>query len=458
MACGLGLSALVGCAARIDAPAKVAVPGQYLHTDLKASSPLSNNWYRDFGSEELATLIERAQRSNLDLMAARASVEQADAKLRAAGGALLPTVDATGALNNYQGSAHGQSAHETDWSALLSTSYELDFWGRNRAQRDAAAWAAKASRADRATLSLTISAGVATTYFDILALRERRAVAQSTLANEQQVLALMQQRYQAGAVARAELLSQQAAVAAAQLVPSQLQMQEEQALGSLALLLGENPEDARVEATSLEDLREPVIAAGMPSQLLLRRPDVVAAEDQLRSANADVAAARAALWPSLTLTATGGIQNPAVQAAVTTLAGVGPSLTLGGSLVQTIFDGGQLRAARDVALANQRALVAGYQRVILASLQDVEAALSSIDQLRAQNDAQNALLENSTQAQDSARQRFQAGASDYLPMADADRTAYSARDQFVQYRLARLEALVTLSKALGGGWTRDSEE
>jgi outer membrane protein TolC len=191
--------------------------------------------------------------------------------------------------------------------------------------------------------------------------------------------------------------------------------------------------------------------------LLWRRPDIFTAEANLQSANADLVAARAALFPSLTLTASGGVQNPALNAAVLTLSGVGPTLNLGASLVQTIFDGGKLRAMRAEAQAKDEELVTSYRASILAALVDVENSLSAVHHLDAARDFQNENLAQSERAFEGARLRYKEGSGDFLTVLEAQKIVYAVRDQFSQYKLARLQALVSLCKALGGGWQAPPE-
>jgi outer membrane protein TolC len=178
----------------------------------------------------------------------------------------------------------------------------------------------------------------------------------------------------------------------------------------------------------------------------------MAAEANLRAGQADLVAARAALLPSLTLTGAAGLQNPAVNAAVIALAGTGPSLALGGSLVQAVFDGGRRRAVRAQARARAEELLQDYRAAILAALQDVEVALALVNALNAQQGAQSQVLEQSERAFSGAQLRYREGNGDYLTLLEAQRVLYAARDANIQYRLARLQALVGLSKALGGGW------
>jgi NodT family efflux transporter outer membrane factor (OMF) lipoprotein len=410
------------------------------------------DWYRGFGSDELEALIARAQRGNPDLAAARARLEQADAQARIAGAALLPSVDAGGNVQYYAGHSSAGSAHETDWGALFSASYEVDFWGKNHALAQSAQFSAAASAADRDTLALTTLAGVANAYFQVLSLRERLASARLDAHATQEVLQLVEARYAAGLANAVELANQRAAAAAVALMVPQLQQQEAAARSALALLLGEYPEGFEVRADTLDALREPAIGAGLPSELLLRRPDLAAAEASLRAAQADIVVARAALLPSLSLAGAAGLQNPAVNAAVIALTGTGPSVTLGGSLVQAVFDGGRRRALREQARARAEELLQDYRAAILAALQDVEAALALVHALDAQQSAQTQLLEQSERAFEGAQLRYREGNGDYLTLLTAQRALYAVRDGYTQYRLARLQVLVGLSKALGGGW------
>jgi outer membrane protein TolC len=192
--------------------------------------------------------------------------------------------------------------------------------------------------------------------------------------------------------------------------------------------------------------------------LLTRRPDILAAEANLRSAHADLAAARAALFPSISLTAAGGVQNPALNAAVLTLPGTGAMVNLGASVVQVIFDHGRLRAVRAEAEAKDEELLAAYRTAIIAALRDVENALAAIHHFDAASPFQMEFLAQSEQAFEGAKLRYQAGSGDFLVLLEAQRTVYAARDQAVQNKLARLQALVTLCKVLGGGWTKQGHE
>ena len=432
------------------------VPAAFQYGTAREGSWPAQDWYRGFGSEELNGFVDLAVSNNGDLAAARERVLQADARARQAGAAILPSVDANANANYLSGHSQQGSGHELDWLAMLSASYEVDFWGKNRAGARAAAFEAAASRAERDTVALTMLGGVADEYFQVLALRERIAIAQSNRDNAQKVLAIVQARFDAGVANPVDLAAQKAALYSAQIALSDLQQSEVEARAALAVLLGRMPENFQVEGRSLDPLTEPTVAAGLPSELLTRRPDVVVAEANLRAASANLTAARAAMLPSLALTAGAGVQNPALPATVLTIAGAGPSLALTANLTQPIFNHGKLRAQRDETAARERELLVAYRSAVLAALVDVEKALSALQHLNAERDFESGNLAESERAFEGAQLRYQKGSGDFRTLLEAQRTLYSARDQFTQYRLARLEGLIALCKALGGGWSSAS--
>ena len=443
----------VGCSLQATKLPQPKLPASFEWTPAGDSANWpSKDWYHGFASAELDALISEATSNNLDLATARARVAQADARARQAHAAILPNVDAAGNANYLAGHSKNGTAHEIDWAALLSASYEVDFWGKNHATANSARYLAAASRADRDTVALTMLAGVANGYFQVLSLRERLAVARSNVEAARNLMNVVDSRFKVGFSNPVEVATQRAALATVEITVPELEQLQEEAVASLALLLGRPPEGFTVEGAPLESVNEPKIAAGLPSELLRRRPDIFTAEANFGSASADLVAARAALFPSLTLTASGGVQNPAMNAAITTLTGIGPTMNLGASLAQPIFNGGKLRAARAEAEAKQQESANGYRAAIIAALVDVENSLSAIQHLDAARDFQNENMEQSKRAFEGAEYRYKQGAGDFLSVLEAQRTLYTVRDQFIQYKLARLQALVSLCKALGGGW------
>ena len=453
----VGLIALsiygAGCALHEVPPKSPELPAAFENRLLENEQAWpSQDWYKGFGSPELQALVDQAAGSNLDLAMARARVKQADARARQARAAILPSVDAAANANYLAGHSAQGAAHETDWAALLSATYEIDFWGKNRASARSARLLAQASKADRDTIALTTLAGVANSYFLVLSLSERLANATANVDAAQKLLTVIQYRFDAGFSNPVELATQKAVVATAGLVISELKQQRSEALAALAILLGRAPEEFSVEGSTLDPLIEPTVGSGLPSELLTRRPDVFMAEANMRAANADLLAARAALFPSLTLTASGGLQNPALNAAILSLGGVGSTLNLGAAITQPIFNGGRLRAVRSEAQAKEEELVAAYKAAILSALVDVENALSALRHLDDARPLQEENLAQSARAFEGASIRYKAGAQDFLTLLEAQRTLYTAREQYSQYKLARFQALVALCKALGGGW------
>lgn len=445
---------LSGCAVQDTRPSVPQVPSAFEQAAGATSGDWpSQRWYREFGSDELNAFIDLAAANNWDLAQARARVTQADARARQTGAALLPSVDANGSASFLSGHSSQGGGHEFDWAALLSASYEVDFWGKNRAAADSARWLAGASRAERDTVALTTLAGVADAYFRLLAARERLAIARSNSDVARRLLEVVQARFDAGIATPVDLATQKAAFDAAQITIADLQQSEVEARSALSLLLGRPPENLSIGGDSLDALREPAVAPGLPSELLTRRPDILAAETNLRAAHADLLVARAALLPSLSLTASAGVQNPALPGVVLTIPGVGPSFGLGASLVQPIFDHGRLKAQRDEVQARELELLSAYRASIVAAFANVENSLGAIAHLNDSRGYQAENLAQSERAFEGAKLRYQAGSADFLILLEAQKTLYAARTQRVEYKLARLEALVGLCKALGGGWT-----
>ena len=420
-----------------------------------AAGPIwpSSDWWQGFQSPELTTLMVLARTQNTDLAAAAARVRQADARARQAGAPLLPTLSLNADANHLYGQSGGASLRETDYNVGLGASYELDFWGKNRDAVDSATALAKVSRADRQTVAITVSTGVANSYFQLLVLRERLAVARANLKSSQEMLDLVSRRVRAGFSAPADRIQEQANLAALETALPALEQQELETRNALAILIGRRPEDFSVAATALDGVVVPAVTPGLPLELIARRPDIAAAEANLVGAHADLAAARAAFFPALTLTANAGLQNPALAAAVDTLTGTGFGYNVAGALVQTIFDNGQIQAKTDEARAREEELLANYRGVVLAALSDVENALGGASHLAAQEDAARNQLAQSERLSRAALNKYRAGSADFLVVVDAERTLYAARDQLAQIRAARLSATIALIRALGGGWS-----
>lgn len=417
----------------------------------------SAQWWTTFNSAQLSQLIEQARQGSHDLRAAMARVRQAQADLRIAGAPLLPRLDAS-ADAYHQRLLRGQGYSEQDTSnrertyryfnTALTTRYELDFWGKNAAARDSARLGLQATARDRDTLELSLTSSVADTYLSALAAREQARIAALNLENAEKVLSLVRTRFQAGSSTALELAQQESLVANQRQQLPLYQQEARDAQITLATLLGVPVQALELADQPFDQLSGPSIAAGIPSQLLTRRPDIAGAEARLAAAQADVSVARAALFPTVSLTASLATGD---RKAIDLLRN--PALNLGAGLTAPIFNNGALRAERDRAIARQDELLEAYRNVLITSFGEVEKALNSVDGLDRQTHWQHKALTQAQRAFDLAENRYRAGAEDLLSVLEAQRSLFTAQAERVRLRKARLQASVALYKALGGGWT-----
>lgn len=448
----LGILVLASCGTTHSPQATApAVPPGFTEQPLPGAVALSPDWWRSFGSTELSALMAAALQANPDIAIAAERVRQAEAQVRIAGSSLFPQLD-FGASTSRRGThPNGGSWSTTDGSsAALSASYEIDLWGRNASSLRSAEASLDASRYDFETVRLTLLAGVAGAYFDVLSLRGRLAVARENLTIAERVLKVVEARVRNGAAGEIDRSRQQAGVFALRAAMLPLELQERQTLYALAILLGRPPEGFAAAGAGVSALAVPGVAPGLPAELLVRRPDLRSAEAQLAVANANVAVARAALLPSISLTGSAGLASSVL---VNFLNAPSAAFALGASLLQTIFDGGRLSAQVDVAESRERELVESYRRAVLAALADVESALAAGSRTADQEALQVKVVEEGRISLRLAEVRYREGAEDLLTLLDAQRTLFQAEDQLAQIRLARLQASIGLFKALGGGWS-----
>lgn len=454
---GLVLSAallLCGCAALpsgagpaspVEAPpawANAVAPA----ADVPRPAPVPARWWESFGSPELAGLIARAYADNPDLAASRQRIAQARAQLRAAGAALYPALDASASgARNWR----GEGGAGNGFQAGMDASYEVDLWGLNRAGMRSAEAREQASVFDRDAMAVSLAADVATAYFQYLNLDDRLGSARRILDIAERVQALVDRQVELGAASGLEAAQQRGTVASLRAGIPQLEQDRAQTLNALAQLLGTTPGALSIRADSLDGLSLPAIAPGLPSELLLRRPDLRRAESLLASARADVSAARAAMLPSIRLTGGAGFSS-AELSSLFTPSGFLANLVAG--VVAPVFDGGRLAAQRDQAQANVEEAVEAYRSAVVAAFRDVEDALAAIRYLAEIEEARQAALEAARRAYELAEIRYRAGAADFLTLLSTQRSLFQEEDGFEQVRLARLAAAVSLYRALGGGW------
>jgi outer membrane protein, multidrug efflux system len=416
-----------------------------------AAGTLSDHWWTAYGNDELDRLIATARDDNHDLLAAMRRIDQARAQSAGAAAPLFPTVEADASTSR---SGTGRSSDvSVSYNAGLSVGYELDLWGKNRAALEGANANLQGSVYDAAATDLVLQGDVVTTYLALLALGDRLAVARSNLKDSQDTLNLVEIRFKEGAASALDLAQQRQQVASTSATIPSLQNQYDQNQAALALLLGLPPASLTIEKIGLDSVTLPDIAAGLPSTLLERRPDLRKADADLRAANAQIGVTRADFLPTIQLTGSGGIASNALTAFLQPESAL---YSLAASLLAPLFDGGARQANYDESVARFKELAETYQQTALTAFRDVEVALSA---QRTSADQEAALQESADQAQAAltlANLLYREGADDLLTVLDAQRAQLQAEDSLVQARLARLQAVADLAKAMGGGW-RDTQ-
>jgi NodT family efflux transporter outer membrane factor (OMF) lipoprotein len=434
-------------------------------------------WWSNFKAPELPALEETAAAQNLDIAVAAAQVLQAEATDGIAFSALLPTVSGSfgvtragsnKSLTTYSltpatgttpagitGTPNSVGVTANDFTAGFSATYGLDLWGLSQDKLRQARESLRAARYAETVIGLTTAQSVAEEYFTVLSYRERITIARQNIDAANRILVVTQAKVTNGVSSNLDLAQQQSTVAAQQARLPGLIESEREARYALAILLGRAPEGFDVKAQNLDGIASPRIQPGLPSETLLRRPDVANAEAELYAAHANVDAARAAFFPQIGLTGSAGWSSAAINGLINP---ANFAWSIGASVLQTIFDGGKLKAEDDLALAQQQQLVATYRKTVFTAFSDVETQLgeaaSNTDELAALTEEVRA----STEAFRISELQYREGTIDILSLLTTQQTLFTAEDTLVQTKLARLEADVGVYRALGGGWTQQADD
>jgi len=430
--------------------------------DWKEGQPLDHvpkgAWWEIFGDETLNDLQRRANEANQELKAAVARVDQARATARVARGELLPTVDANPSWTRQryspnQNPSFGDITAST-FNAPLDLSYEIDLWGRVRRGFEGARADAQASLAAFHNVLLTLNADVAQNYFALRALDAEIATVSSTVGLRKEQVQLVRSRFEGGIGNELDVSRAETELATTEAEAAQLAKRRTELENALAVLAGESSSSFRLaalnDANGPWNPQPPAIPAGLPAYLLERRPDVATAERQLAAANARIGVAKAAFFPVLRLTGSGGYISGDVDNLFnwdSRVWSVGPSLSL------PIFAGGRNKANYNRSKSAFEESVANYRQRILVAFGEVENSLAGIRHLGDQAAAQDRAVTNSRRAAELAGERYRAGIVSYLEVVDANREALQAERGRAQLTGLRLGASVQLVKALGGGWT-----
>lgn len=443
----------LGACAIHSEPAKLStqLPSAWQET-ASPEQTLSDKWWLGFNSAELNRLIDVAIAESPDVAIAVQRISQAEAAVQTIGTSLFPSLDLSGGTTRQRTNRSGQGTSTgSSTNASLGVSYEVDLWGRVRANVRASEAFLESSRYDLETARLTLISGVANAYFQVLSTRVRLDIANNNLATAERLLRIVDARYRNGVASALDLSRQQTAVLTQRNVVLPLEVQVRQNVTALAILTGRIPQGFQVGNENLQSIAIPEITPGLPAELLQRRPDLASAEAQLRSADADVDAARAALFPSLQLTASGGVASSALLS----LADPTKTLSIGASLAQSIFDGGRLRSQVRLSEAQRLQLLETYRKSVLTALKEVEDGLSNVSRYQREELAQIAIRNEAERSLRLAELRYKEGADDLSTVLDAQRTLYSAEDSLAQVRVSRLNSSIDMAKALGGGWQQN---
>jgi NodT family efflux transporter outer membrane factor (OMF) lipoprotein len=457
-------AALAGCslAPRYERPSTQQPPPTYKEAgDWKVSSPADTSargrWWTMFGDTDLNALEAEVTNTNQSLKSALASLEQARAQTRIAGSEWFPTLTAQATATRGEASVYSQGytpgRTRTGNSFVLSgdLSYEVDVFGRVHNTVANARANEQATAGDVASLDLSLHAELATDYFLLRGLDIEQRFLDQTVADYERALQLTQNLFKGGAAAISDVQQAQAVLELARTQAEDTRLHRAQTEHAIAVLTGQQPSGFALAARAEDSLpTKTAIDAGLPSQLLERRPDVAAAERRVAAANANIGVARAAYFPVFDLLAQAGSQ---ATTAANWLTAPAQFWSIGPQALLTVFDGGLHRAQSAAAHAVYDQQVANYRNSVLTAYQDVEDNLAALRQLQRESISQAAAVKATQGALDQANLRYKGGIVTYLEVVATQNAALSARLTAVDIDIRRATATVQLVKALGGDWS-----
>jgi multidrug efflux system outer membrane protein len=426
-----------------------AVPDETAQTE---TATLGDQEWRDiFQDEQLRALIRIALQQNYDVRIAASRVLEANAQLGITRADQFPTLSAGAGIGDVRtAQAKFLPGFETSIGQVnLSAAWELDFWGKFRRATEAARANLLASKWARQEVVSTLVANVADAYFQLRALDLQLEISKRTLDSRQESLHLTRILANGGATSLLDVRQAEQLVFTAGAEIPAFEQQIEQQQNFLSILLGQNPGDIPRGQTLTEQRQPAQVPPGLPSSLLERRPDIRQAEEQLVAANAEIGVARAAYFPDISLSGSGGFQSSALT---NLFSGPAGAWSFGASLAQPIFTGGRLRSGVRLAEAQQQTATLFYQQSIQEAFRSVSDALVAYRNTREFRAQQELLFESAEDAARLSQMRYTGGATGYLEVLTNETNAFSAELGLVQARLNELLALVELYEALGGGW------
>ncbi|MDR0579936.1 MAG: efflux transporter outer membrane subunit [Campylobacteraceae bacterium] len=409
-------------------------------------------WWENFNSTVLNSLIKKAHDNSPDILIAYENIEQARLQLGISEVSYLPTASLSAGTSGSRSDASGRDASTSkSTSASIRISYEIDLWGKIRANKEAALAKFDATVYDKDALTLSMYATVAESYFSLLSYKERLAIAKNNLNISEQLMKIVEAKYKSGSVSLLDVSRQKSSLLSQQANVKSLELQEAQAKNALATLTGNLPQEFEIDTDSLWDLSIPKVEAGLPSELLLNRPDIAKAKANVAAANAAVRSANADRFPSFSLSGNGGISSSALASFKDPTS----VLSLALNAAYTLFDSGRLNDLKDIEISRTKSVIQNYNKVILTALQESDDALLSVAHQSSLANLQNEIVEESSRSLDIASLQYKYGSSDLTTLLDAQNKYFSSKDAQASQRLNHLKSLVSLYKVLGGGWSSD---
>ncbi|MBV9634142.1 MAG: efflux transporter outer membrane subunit [Methylobacteriaceae bacterium] len=458
LAIGLGSLLASGCSLEGPLPdLAIPIPTAYRASVPAPAAPPPIDWPNLFRSKELTALVVEAEYQNLDIAVAVARIAQADAQASIDAAGLYPTLtgDANAERTHSAGTARSKkppfrSTSSNLFSFGLTASYEIDFWGKNYAAAEAGNLLAEASRFDRDVVALSTIATLVTDYLLVLGAQDRLRIAHENIRTAERVLDAIKARLSVGTATALDVAQQESVVATQRATVPPLEQQLLQTKNLIAILLGRTPESLTVVGGSLDRLAIPRVRPGLPSQLLLRRPDIAEAEAQVAAQNESVASARAAMFPNISLTAQGGFESLLLK---TLLRPEAATASLAAGITQPILDGYSLEGQFELQKGKLSEFLQTYRKAVISAFSDVENALVAVQQTTEHERLQVLAVTASKRAQDITEARLREGTIDVTTLLQTELTLFQAEDELSQVRLQKLQAYVSLFQALGGGYT-----
>jgi NodT family efflux transporter outer membrane factor (OMF) lipoprotein len=413
-----------------------------------------DKWWEIFGDPQLNALEEQVSQANQNVKVAEAHFRQARALIGFARAGLFPTVSAGFSASSLRDSTNrpfvtsANGASTGDFLLTGDISYEIDLWGRIRRSVTAAREEAQATAGDLESARLSIQAELAVDYLELRSADAQQRLLNDTVQAFKEALQLTINRFEGGAAPKSDVAQAQTQLETTQVQATDIAVQRAQLEHAIAVLIGKPPAEFSLQPAPL-DLQPPDIPAGLPSELLERRPDIAAAERRVAEANEQIGIAKAAYFPTVTLNALLGFESSSIR----NLGGWQSFLwAVGSSLAQTIFDGGRRRATSEAALANYDATVASYRQATLDAFQQVEDNLAALRILEQETQQQERAVVSARESLQLFTNRYKGGVDNYLQVITAQTVALSNERNQVDIMRRRMDASVLLVKALGGGW------